>query len=129
MRKTKIIISLAVVAAITVTGVCALANGRVSEKRGNRPSFKMTEHVKKRPELTEAQKAQMEAKKAERLEEAKVKLAEKLSAGEITEEQYNEMLEKLGKGDFGGRGKGSRRGDKAENSKISIKAMGRKINK
>ena len=103
MKKAKIIISLAVTATITLTGVCALANSRMPGKKGSRPSFKMTQQVNKRPELTEEQKAQMETKKAEMLEEAKAKLSQKLSSGKITQEEYDNMLTKLESGKFEGK--------------------------
>lgn len=45
------------------------------------------------PELTDEQKAQM-------LEDVKAKLAEKLEAGEITQEQYDEKIAAIEAGDF-----------------------------
>ena len=119
MKKAKIIISLAVTAAISVTGVCALANSRMPGKKGSRPSFKMTQQVNKRPELTEEQKAQMETKKAEMLEEAKARLSEKLTLGEITQEEYDNMLTKLESGKFKGKMGRGHKPDMRERKELS----------
>ena len=54
---------------------------------------KMKGQPSEKPELTDEQKTQM-------LEDMKAKLAEKLEAGEITQEQYDERIAAIESGDF-----------------------------
>ena len=91
MKKTKIIIALVIILSITLLGVCTYAGqkGRGMEFGG----FKRHENTEfsKRPKLSEEE---LTAKK----DEMKENLKAKLDNGEITEEQYNKMLEKIEEG-------------------------------
>ncbi len=67
-----------------------------------------------KPELTEEQKAEM-------VENAKAKLDEKLASGELTQEQYDEIIAKVESGDLRGFG-GKRHGFMGELPEDAVKA-------
>ncbi len=118
--KVTAIILAALLVAGSVTALAAGGRGGMGGRNGNfgskPPQIERVERPEKgeKPELTEEQKASM---LAEMLEKLTVKLDEMLANGEITEEQYNERLEKLEAGEipFGHTvGKGFGRGIKGE---------------
>ena len=67
--------------------IAAIENGEMPGMRGGRSGF-----CGEMPELTDEQKAEMEAKKAGMLEEMKTRLAQELADGKITQEQYDERI-------------------------------------
>ena len=67
--------------------MAAVENGEMHGMRGGRSGF-----CGEMPELTDEQKAEMEAKKAEMQEEMKARLAHDLADGKITQEQYDERI-------------------------------------
>ncbi|MBE7045891.1 MAG: hypothetical protein E7396_00570 [Ruminococcaceae bacterium] len=87
----------------------------LKEKFGERKELTEEEKAQMKEKMEE-RKAEMEAKMAEKEAERKAKLDEKLANGEITQEQYDKMIEKKpgqgrekmkpGKGKGFGRGKG-----------------------
>ena len=76
--------------------ITAIENGEMRGIRGGRLGFKG-----EMPELTDEQKAEMEAKRAEMQTELKARLAQELADGKITLEQYDERISAIEKGDIG----------------------------
>ena len=111
------IVSVAAVAALTLSCVSAFAKSDKSKAGQETASTQVTVEEKKaergrakRPELTEEEKAA----KAEKM---KAKLAEKLAEGKITQEEYDAALARIESGDF----KPDRRGgrDKADKPELT----------
>lgn len=73
-----------------------------------RPALPENAEGRKKPELTDEQKAAM-------LEKCKANLAEKLAAGEITQEKYDEAIAKIEAGEFVPKGLGMK-GEKPKNA-------------
>lgn len=122
MKKLAKMAAMLLAAAMSLSGVTAFAaEAPEHPNRNERPAF--LENAKfpkggmirngesgKKPELTEEQKAAM-------IEGVKASLAEKLAAGEITQEKYDEAIAKIEEGGFafGGKGFKGMAGKKPEN--------------
>lgn len=113
MKNTTKVFAVVTAAALSLGSISAFAaDTDETVKRGKRPAFSMNFEAKagefkpmgkdfdkmkgqpsEKPELTDEEKA-------ERLEDMKAKLSEKLEAGEITQEQYDERIAAIESGDF-----------------------------
>jgi len=128
--KLKKIISIlcaaALICSISVTVYAATADSRTNDKSNSTKStlgFNSDDKSSRfekgtEPELTDEQKAEMEAKRAEMLEEIKARLAQELADGKITQEQYDEKIAAIENGKMHGM-RGSKPGFKGEKPELT----------
>lgn len=104
MKKIFTLAAAFLIAAMSLGSTTAFA-AEVPEfsRPSERPAFLENAEIREKPELTDEEKAAM-------LENARASLDEKLTAGEITQEQYDEIIAKIESGSFAFRGKGFKGG-------------------
>ena len=125
MKLKKIILifcALALICSISVTVYAATADGSKNDKNvSSKPimgfrSSRFSEEEESN--LTDEQKTEMEAIRTEMQEEMKARLAQELTDGKITQEQYDEMIVAIENGEMHGM-RGCRHGFNGERPELT----------